>query len=215
MHGEEEYESHTDSIRNFFWARVLMRVQMPVVNPVPGNASEESLEKGIPRPPRPLRAKVAVSHLTLTRATDEDKASSLPFVSEHTERPGLRVFLTICFTELTGICVAIGLFIIYHSPWSAMWLVPLSLRLLSVMFTLDREPLLSQFASLDDESPCQFEIHCPQPQGIFMLLTGPPPLVLQFFRHYGHPARNRSREVFQIIIIVLFAALFPLDCFAR
>jgi hypothetical protein len=39
--------------------------------------------------------------------------------------------------------------------------------------------------------------------------TGPPALVLQFFRHYGHPERNRFCEVIQLGIAVAFGCLFP------
>lgn len=47
-----------------------------------------------------------------------------------------------------------------------------------------------------------------------MLFTGPSALVQQFFRHYGHPVRNRTREILQLCIIALFAALFPLGLLA-
>jgi len=42
-----------------------------------------------------------------------------------------------------------------------------------------------------------------------MVLRGPPSLVLQFFRHYGHPQRDRVREVLQLAVVCAFILLFP------
>lgn len=69
-------------------------------------------------------------------------------------------------------------------------------------------PLDSETAS---DPPCDLEAHCPQSDGNVLLLSGPPTIVLQFVRHYGHPKRDRFREIVQLLIIVIFASLFPLE----
>ncbi|KAG2411669.1 hypothetical protein HFD88_009225 [Aspergillus terreus] len=44
----------------------------------------------------------------------------------------------------------------------------------------------------------------------FLLIEGPEELVLQFFRHYGHPLRNRCRESVQLFIIICMGFGFPI-----
>ncbi|KAJ5345750.1 hypothetical protein N7452_003754 [Penicillium brevicompactum] len=46
--------------------------------------------------------------------------------------------------------------------------------------------------------------------GRFRLITGPPVLVLQFTRHYGHLIRNQPRELCQIILTTAFGSIFAL-----
>jgi hypothetical protein len=41
-----------------------------------------------------------------------------------------------------------------------------------------------------------------------MLITSPPAVVLQFFRHHGHLIRNRAREIAQLAIIIVHGFLF-------
>ena len=44
----------------------------------------------------------------------------------------------------------------------------------------------------------------------FLVVEGKESVVLQFFRHYGHPIRNRARELIQISIVVAFGLVFPI-----
>ncbi|CAG8881882.1 unnamed protein product [Penicillium nalgiovense] len=203
---------------------------------IPGTANSEpraaltgaAIEKGIlPAADNariPLRAKVAVYHLIFTPATAEDKASQMAFVRENCGRPGSHVYLSIFIAELSGIIIFAVIYAIGRSLWCLIWLAPLLLRLLSAFFALDREPLTPISSSISSpsttptteaESPRDFVLHFPQSQGgDLMLFTGLSALVQQFFRHYGHPIRNRTREVLQLCIIALFAALFPLGLLA-
>ena len=48
------------------------------------------------------------------------------------------------------------------------------------------------------------------PSGGFVVIEGPDDVVLQFFRHYGHPKRSKARETLQIAIVVAFTLVFPL-----
>ncbi|KAM3440477.1 hypothetical protein MY4824_002191 [Beauveria thailandica] len=189
MQGDSAKEPHAEQLRNCLWARALRYMPAPLIlGPRSTGDSRGHVEKGTTVLDQPhLRANVTVSRVTLSKATPEDKASRLPFVYENNSRPSPRVFLAICVSETTAIAVAIGVFAVYQSFWTVLWLAPLFLRLTSALFALDREPLLSLSSSSADDPCCDFEIHCPQSEGNFMLLTGPPTLVLQFFRHYGHP----------------------------
>ncbi|KAL9477540.1 hypothetical protein ACSS6W_007381 [Trichoderma asperelloides] len=176
----------TEPVRNCLWVRALSYVPIPILSSDTQQATDQTPEKIDPRPDQ-IRAKVAVSHLTLTRATKQDVESKMPFVEADVGKPA--------------------------SLWALWWLAPLLLRLISGLFAVDRkslEPL--ELASLNEDI-WDYEIHCPQYEGNFMLLTGPKSVVQQFFVHYGHPERNRFREAVQIAMVVLFGLLFPLGLF--
>ncbi|KAL3444153.1 hypothetical protein BJX65DRAFT_174824 [Aspergillus insuetus] len=59
----------------------------------------------------------------------------------------------------------------------------------------------------DTTPPKIFEIH--NEKHGFLLIEGPEELVLQFFRHYGHPIRNRCRESVQLLMIICMGFVFP------
>ncbi|KAK8042408.1 hypothetical protein PG994_012891 [Apiospora phragmitis] len=168
MHGGSEYESHTEDLRNCLWTRVLSYISMPpsIITPGP-------MKQGSETSSAPLRAKVAVYRLKIGAA---DKSQGLPFVSEDTRTPSFRVFLGISCSELTAILCAIGILTVYRSAWALLWLAPLLIRLFSACFAIHRERLVSTVStSSTDEPACNFEIHCPQSDGNFMVLTGPRP----------------------------------------
>jgi hypothetical protein len=209
-------EFHFEPLRNCLWARALSCMPIPVLSCEASSrpASLGSAEAADPSQLLPLRARIVVSHLTLSRVSTEDlSVHKFPFVAEGTGRPGLDVFLIIFVSEMSAILTAIGIFWAYRTAWGFIWLVPLLLRLLSTIFTLEREPLLSPSSTMQDDPPCDFEVHCPESEGIFIILTGPPALVLQFFRHYGHPVRNRLCEILQLGVVMAFACLFPIGLF--
>jgi hypothetical protein len=225
--------SEPRAARNCMWARALQYMPLPAEQPgslagLSPPATGAAVEKGILPPAGngriPLRAKVAVYHLIFTPATAEDKASQMAFVRENCGRPGSHVYLSIFIAELSGIIIFAVIYAIGRSLWCLIWLVPLLLRLLSAFFALDREPLTPISSSISSpsttptteaESSRDFVLHFPQSEGgDLMLFTGLSALVQQFFRHYGHPVRNRTREILQLCIIALFAALFPLGLLA-
>ncbi|KAI1643982.1 uncharacterized protein F4817DRAFT_361105 [Daldinia loculata] len=211
MHGDSgEHKAHTEPLRNCIWARALSQIPMLEIENPKTSTSPGQIEKGNIPNTQVLRARVAVNHLRISGALQGDRHSDLPFVWEDTKSPCPKVFLAIITTEMTGIILALCVSVIYHSPWALLWLLPLFLRLVSAFFAIHREQLLSTHSSASDDPPCDFVIHCPQSEGNFMLISGPPALVLQFFRHYGHPERQRMREVVQILCIILFACEFPI-----
>ncbi|KAM4057635.1 hypothetical protein HRG_009274 [Hirsutella rhossiliensis] len=215
-HGDQS-QSRTGNIRNCLWVRTLAYINIPRLHCCSQSASSDDLEKGrvchdLASPP--VRARTAFSHLTLARPTTKEMSSlDIPFVKEDPGRPGPRVFLAICAAETSAILCAVGVSVAFRSPWCVLWLAPLILRLTSALFALHREPLISTSSSTGDDPARDFEIHCPQAEGSFMIITGPPALVLQFVRHYGHPIRSRTREAFQYFAIVVFACQFPFGLF--
>lgn len=208
-----EHKAHTEPVRNCVWIRALSYLPMLPAQGPAATQSPDQVEKGGQKEPQILRARVAVSHLTFSRPTATDlRQPDLPFVSEDTKTPSGRVFLGIMTSELCGILTALGIFAGFRSPWALLWLMPLLIRLVSSFCSLHREGLISAISSsAANEESCDFEIMCPQSDGNFMLFSGPPVLVLQFFRHYGHPKRNRFREITQFIVVGLFVCLFSVE----
>lgn len=214
--GENGEKLKSEELRNNVWVRALEYMAIPTTTRPylegSSSGSEGEAEKGI-KAPTAVRAVVTVSHFTFTKATDNDKASKLPFVSEPVKTPTLRIFAAIFVSELSAIIVAIILLAVVKSLWAIWWFAPLILRLLSAFFALHRQPALPLEASAFDEKQCDYEIHCPQAKANFVLLTGPRSVVDQFFIHYGHPDRNRFLEMIQFAIIVLLASVFPFGFF--
>ena len=106
--------SHTEPLRNCIWARALTYLPMPMIDIQPNEAAKENLEKGSSNPDR-VRAKVSVSHLVISKASYEDRASDIPFVCESVGTPGPRLWLALFITELTGVLMAVGITLIFHS----------------------------------------------------------------------------------------------------
>ncbi|EFY87352.1 hypothetical protein MAC_06587 [Metarhizium acridum CQMa 102] len=206
-------EPRTKPSRNCLWAMALALLHVPDLkqNSQDGQESPaERQEKGMALKNTSIRAWTSVHHLTFSPATIKDKNSSLPFVREDAKTPNVSVFAAIILGELTAIVTAVVLIAVARTPWAALWLAPLALRLLSAVFTLHREPLIPVTESMAKDENDVFEINCPQSSGSFMIFTGPPAIVSQFMRHYGHPVRHRAREIFQLVIVVLLGGMFPL-----
>ncbi|KAL7897662.1 hypothetical protein HDV63DRAFT_376409 [Trichoderma sp. SZMC 28014] len=197
----------TESVRNCLWVRALSYIPIPKLGYDTQQATDQTPGQTSPRPDK-IRAKVAVSHLIFTKATRRDVESKMPFVKADVGRSALQVFLAIVITELSAILTAVFVTVFFKSLWGLWWLAPLILRLVSALFAVDRKPLGPLELASPNDDICDYEIHCPQSEGNFMLLTGPRSIVQQFFVHYGHPVRNRLREAVQLAMVVLFGLLF-------
>lgn len=212
-------EPQIKPVRNCLWAVALGLLRFPELG-IGGRPESPArkAEKGVRR--ASVRARISVHHLTFSRATAQDRHSGIPFVKEGTGTPGPSIFLALIAAESTAIVLAIILATVWRTPWAALWVAPLVIRLLSAAFALKREPLIpagdsSAAAAAGDKEDLQdFEINCPQSNGDFMVLTGPPTIVLQFMRHYGHPVRNRNREILQIAAVMALGCVFPLGLVA-
>ncbi|KAK2017023.1 hypothetical protein LZ32DRAFT_601012 [Colletotrichum eremochloae] len=209
MYGDARVPLKTEPVRNALFPRALRRMPLPFMGPSTTSQATLDVAENGTAVSRPVRARVAVSHLVLSRASAQDKASNLPLVSERASPPSTSVILGIFISELSAVIVAVIIASVFDSFWCLLWLVPLVLRLLSAVFSVDRESLVSTSSNLAGDQSHDFEIHCPQKEGKFMLITGPPAIVLQFFRHYGHPVRSRSREVIQLGTVIILGGLFP------
>ncbi|KAG8670912.1 hypothetical protein FPOAC2_04219 [Fusarium poae] len=193
------------AVRNCIWTRAMSMLSPPQLADesklVPSEKKEASRQTSV-------RALISCYHLTFSQATEEDRESSLPFVRERVNKPGPHVYLSIIAAESSAIIIGVILIGILRTPWATLWLAPLALRLISTLFAIHREPLETPQITPQNYT-CDFEIHCPESNGDFIVLTGPPPLIQQFMRHYGHPCRSRIKEIIQLTIICALGCVFP------
>ncbi len=217
-------------VRNGFWTQVIACLPIPYnldKNGCGPNALGGRAENQIVR----SRAIHRVSHLKLSVPAIKPPTSQI--INGDTGAASLKTYLALAVTETTGIVVAAAVLIVWKSWFALLWLIPLILKLTSASLALDRHALhipaptlqyrasqsstkqynKNQIVNNDEEKPLmsphykKFEVHGLQ-EG-FLIIEGDENLVLQFFRHYGHPVRNRFREYAQVIITILFGFIFP------
>ncbi|PFH59342.1 hypothetical protein XA68_12494 [Ophiocordyceps unilateralis] len=207
-------DAASEPARNCLWAQALSHMPMPPISSLFPPQPSKHIEGGQQEKPK-IRAEVAVHHLRVSLATPEDKSSSLPLVAEDSTTLKLPTLLAIVTSELTSLLTAIYVLAYFGSSWAFLWMAPLVIRLISAAFALYRDPLIDPRLRSDaDNAEACFKVHTDQPNGHFMLFTGPRLLVQQFFEHYGHPRRHRVREMVQVTTLIFFYVSFPLQLLA-
>lgn len=202
-------KKHEEASRNNLWSRVMTLIPLPDFGDRPTDT-----EKGSIVMPKIVRGRVAVHQLTLHVEPCDGRAERASNACAPTDAetgfPKIEAFYGILVTELSAIVLSVIIGTVWHSWFALLWLCPVALKLLSAACALSRDPLhLKSDSEPSEPSEC-FEVHMPAETGRFLIITSPPSLVTQFFRHYGHPQRDRSREVLQLAIVVAFALLFPI-----
>ncbi|KAL1639153.1 hypothetical protein SLS58_008240 [Diplodia intermedia] len=199
-------------VRNGLWIRAIAQKAMPEFLPKADASAEAATASKAP----PLRAKTSLSHLVLTNGATPTTTGSRPVVANDTAAPSAHVYAGVFLSELTGLAMGAIVACVWKSWIAALWFVPFILKLTSTIWAISREDLApAPPASADhkrsggapEERTNKFEIHDPH-HGL-IVIEGAESVVLQFFRHYGHPARNRSREVLQFAVVVGLGLVFP------
>ena len=187
-------QESTELVRNGLWVRAASLL------PIPIERRQNGLENG-----RPVRARTALNKLVLDYTTSPPHKGRT--VSKDTAGVSSRVFVALLVSELSGVLAGVTVAIVWRSWFAWLWFSPLVLKWISAIFAISREDLAPRPALDVAESTKIFEIVHPQ-QGIF-LIEGKESTVLQFFRHYGHPVRSRTRELAQFAVIICFGLMFP------
>ncbi|KAF8252557.1 hypothetical protein K440DRAFT_631368 [Wilcoxina mikolae CBS 423.85] len=193
--------SERRAVRNGFWVRAID--QMSLTSMSTGTSPEDG--NTVPT----VRAGKAVSLLTLEYEDERQReAGGPPVVHDDTGPVNCSTFLQLGISEATGIAVAIVVRVVFKNPFFILWLLPLWLKIVMAAWTVPREPLARpSVANTGGDRNLVFEVH--DLKHGFLLIDGNPSLILQFFRHYGHPVRCRVREGMQMWIVVAFGLLFP------
>ncbi|KAL8811733.1 MAG: hypothetical protein Q9200_001566 [Gallowayella weberi] len=202
MHDPPPPSNGEEHVRNGLWVQAIRRI--PVIA---GSQNYDNVESGM-KPRRLVRAHSVVNVLELSYL--DGKGDPLKTVKSDVGSVTFRTLLAIFSSEITGFAMGVFVLAFWQSYFAFIWFLPLTLRLLSALATIQREGLLSRpsakAAALEETR--RFEVNT-LGHG-FLLVEGKESAVLQFFRHYGHPIRNRPRELLQIIIIVALGLVFPL-----
>jgi len=209
----------SEFVRNGMWIQAVANVPVPVAVLEQNRRQKDSAE-GIKSDAVKPRAIHRVCHLKISLP---DHKPHRDVIGNETGAIQPSIFFAILLTEFTGIAVGIIVMAIWNSWFMFLWFIPLLLKLLSALFSLARDPIVippctsiikgqKGQSSQITEKPItpvskKFEIY-----GLnhgFLLVEGREDLTLQFFRHYGHPVRNRLREVAQFLTIISFVFVFP------
>ena len=164
------------------------------------------LESGNPRarPNAPIRAIQAIVRMKI-RCVGPQEARNGVRVDSEIGNCRLNVYICIFISEISSVLVGCAVAAVWKSIFSALWFLPLVLKILSAVFTLSRSSFKDRDSANDQTT--LFYIEGPR---VHTLIEGPDRLVRDFFRHYGHPIRNRSREVFQFVLIAAMGLICPL-----
>ncbi|KAL8917733.1 MAG: hypothetical protein Q9208_007785 [Pyrenodesmia sp. 3 TL-2023] len=189
-----------DYVRNGLWVQAICHIPILSTSDEDGNG-----ELGM-EPRRLVRARSVVNILELSYT--DGKVESSKTIKKDVGSVSFRILLAIIWSEITGIAMGVFVLAFWNSYFAFVWYLPVTLRLLSALTTIKRENLLSKPTVKEDEGEVKrFEVNT-DGHGL-LLVEGKESAVLQFFRHYGHPIRNRVRESLQIAIIVLLGLVFP------
>jgi hypothetical protein len=164
-----------------------------------------------PPPGYEPRAVQTVSLLTLTLTpTNQVQARKLKKMplSKETGSLSFSCITIILASEIFPVVAGVILSVIYRNFYTILWFSPLVIKFISAFCRIQREPI--RLHSKDDDLTDNLTLSMEHPTDGFIVIRGPRNIVLQFSRHYGHPIRNRTRELIQIFSIVALNLLFPI-----
>lgn len=221
--------SEKKEARNAFWITVLRLIpweQRPVTVKPAAQGDNESAAKAAAR----LRAQRPVFVLKLSKA-NSTTAKNLAVVDGDVGDLKFRYLAAILASELVTVAVGVVTATLWHSLYAIWYFAPISLKLIALFVRVRRiqvevprpqKKLSTQGTSQDEQHPpsqqdpgkdtmilCQVE---DLSKGFF-LIDGPSEIILQFFRHYGHPVRHHrgylgDRVLESISIFIVLGAVF-------
>lgn len=216
----ENQELDDLEVRNSIWVEVLRRVKKSdseTLQPMKNFDDESKAE------PEQIfrRSRQYLKHLRIFKPEKTSKRD-ITIVAE--DLLTWRTFAGIVASEISAIAVALVVGIKENNVWFAVYLcLPLLLKLVSSAVAVRREHLLiSRPRNARNKKPQSPAVECglrsmicevSDPDQGFLVIEGPEALVLQFFKHYGHPIRekpsDRFRECVSMALVFAFVLCFP------
>ena len=199
--------------RNALLIRILLLVEPPpaaITSLLPPADTESKTET--------IRTIAYVHHLQIRYANEQD-LNNMNHVAI-TESFSWKTIAGLICSEISAIIVASVVGFRLGSWFGFWWCAPLFLKIVAAMFRVRRQPLFKPDKNDEGPSTCKFEVV--GKDRLFFVIEGPDAIVRQFFRHYGHPARDtrgviipdRMNEVVSMIVIVLYGTIFPVGLLA-
>ena len=218
-------KSERKAARNAFWITVLGLIPwQPRIDTVDPAIPED--DESAARVVQEVRAQRPVFVLNILRA-DSTVAENLPIVDGDIGRLKFRYIAAIIASEIITLAVGIVNATVWRSLFSIWYLAPLLLKLVGLFCRVRRksvEPSSVRTAPEDggktplSNRPKDEQLLCEVEDFSkgFLLIEGPSELVLQFFRHYGHPIRHRKgafgdrvREVISMFTVIGSIVVYP------
>jgi hypothetical protein len=219
--------------RNGFWITVLRlirwRSELDAVNYRNDSAvgsDEQSQGEGLQQ--HQVRAQRPVFVLKLSRVNSRPfRSNGIPVVNEDHDTVAFRHLGGILASEMVTLAFGVVNAAVWKTLFCLWYLVPLLLKLIAFIChvrrgSIELPPLPpAQTNKIEGQSPSSSNsqwLLCEVTNFShgFCLIEGPSELVLQFFRHYGHPVRHRRgllgdrvREVISMCTVVAFILVYP------
>lgn len=207
--------------RNILWYRVFE--VLPWRMPLAPLQIKSNDSQGKDAPPSeqnaPLRSVKPFLHLRLEY---DDEKTTIPQQRLSTVRDDLgpvtwRVGLAVSCSEVVAIIIGLCMALVWRSPFSLWFGCPIILKIVALLFRVRRQGLDVERKSFKKkENPQTIMAQFEHSEKGVLLIEGPPGLVMQFFRHYGHPERSRQgingdrpRELISISSVVACMMIFP------
>jgi len=202
--------------RNNFWAAVIASMKS-------GNRTLSRQDEEGRQVMKGQYANRRASYLTL------DYVSSPPIENSSTTKKirlniGLpSMLLGAVSSEIGAVLTGVAAAAAWHSPFALFWFLPLVLKLVAIRFRVRRTSLVAMEMPKKEEAdstlnePCVFELD--DHKHGYVLIQAPRALGLQFFRHLGHPQRNklagdRWNERISMALVGVVGAYFPITWMA-
>ena len=237
----EQYEADLQKeTRNGLWVRVMRLVHWRALEKtlIPRSSGKSHKDEEAADRVTRLRAKRPVFWLTLqdgdiqqnqrppqtTRVAGERTIRSKQglLVEERSGFIQLHVLLGIVVSEIISLGVGIFIAIFWRSLFSIWFFTPLLIKFLGLIFSVRRQaldpvvPKQNEAGHMPVESQNTIISEISDISRGFFLIGGPRELVVQFYKHYGHPERyrrglngDRLREVVCIALVVICILVFP------
>ena len=242
----EQYEADPQKeVRNGLWVRAMGLVHWRALEKtlIPryteNSHKDEEAAKRVTR----LRARRPVFWLTLqygdkcggiqqnqkprqTTNAVQERTTTKPMqgllVEEKSEFFQIHVLLGIVVSEIISLGVGIFIAIFWRSPFAVWFFSPLLIKLMGLAFSVRRQalepvgPKPTELGHMPVKSPHTIISEISDISRGFFLIEGPSDLVMQFYKHYGHPERyrrglngDRLREVVCLALVVICILIFP------
>jgi hypothetical protein len=200
--------------RNGFWITALSLIPW---QPQFGHPVATRDEETAKRHEEEVRSRRPVCLLRLIRAdsnSTEVSEAELPVVNDDTSPKKVQHFAAIFSSEIIALIVGLVTAVVWKSIFSVWYLIPLLLKMTALAFQVSQKELMPPSNKPEDNELILCEIE--DISKGFFLIEGTSELVLQFFRHYGHPNRyrrgirgDRVREVMSMLTVTTTIFLYP------
>ena len=164
---------------------------------------EENQQKGA------IRAIQTVCILTISFEPDDPRIrGSTPVIGLFRETAAIspRAIVGMVSSEVVAIGLGFWVAIYCRTGFAALWFVPIVIKLLAAIASLQREPLNAD-SSADGRKPVSLQIE--HPTAGFMIIQGPSGVLNRFSGHYGHPIRSKNREMTLIFLMLALNMVYP------